>query len=107
MGGLSGLMAVAVRLATAARGGGDGTGAKVAKLRDLLSDRLPTLLQFGKGMRHEGPPFPERVIYARKMGTKKERKKGTPSTRYSCVARPSVAIGGVRFDSGAGDLVKC
>jgi hypothetical protein len=41
---LSGLMATTVRFATAARGAGNGTGAKVAELRNLLSDRLPTLL---------------------------------------------------------------
>jgi hypothetical protein len=42
--GLSGLMASTIRLATAARGARNGTGTKVAELRNLLSDCLPTLL---------------------------------------------------------------
>jgi hypothetical protein len=42
--GLSGLMAAAVRLATAARGAGNRAGAQVAELSDLLSERIAMAL---------------------------------------------------------------
>jgi hypothetical protein len=42
--GLARLMAAAVWLATAARGAGNGAGAQVAELSDLLSDRLAMAL---------------------------------------------------------------
>jgi hypothetical protein len=63
---LAGPMTETFRLATPARSACDGTDTKVAELTELMTDRLASMLPFGKSLRHKV------VLHCRKCYIRKE-----------------------------------
>src|ERR1017187_171646 len=94
MAGVSGPVAVASGIATAAAGGGDRTGSEIAQLSDLPEQTGLLILEVRQRLKHNVPPVPSVLYTLGTGGTKKEN-----LTSYLLCRAPPVRIW---FDGGCG-----